>query len=405
MGSLLKMEPMKKPFFILFVGLYFFTFSCSKSQTSAKIPTPVPALTPSSANTMFELSLGPTPTETPEPPEYVIDDLQGTVLILEDGETQPVTAEEEETLGPGDEVILKAGSQASLTLDENTMFHLSENSDVKVDQLVRNDSNGFISHLKLVAGKILSEVEKLQETKSIFEVESGGVVCGVRGTAFEVQMEGGVVHTSTFQGVVLMRNGDEVRQVEANQHVAFNFKRGLFLPKRRLNPMERGRYRRWLALKPVIQRRQRQRAAFMASLPPRERREYLQRMGKVPRKDRLKTLHQMYREKTGPNRPHEGNKPLPHRNQAMENRREKAQARRQERVQAGNSVPKNNRQNLQKRREGNKGLQNHRPSVNQRAHQARPKPSVQNRAPGKAQKGKGPQGNNQKKDKRKRWEK
>ncbi len=242
------------------------------------------------------LTKSPTPFEgTPEPPEYVMEKIKGTVLIKNQDSTAPEEAEEEETVEGGDEIITKNNSEVSLTLDENTMFHLGPNSDVKVSQLLWNNSNGFISRLELRAGKILSEVEKLAQSDSTFEVNSGGVVCGVRGTAFEVQNQEGTVHMSTFHGVVEMKKGALVQRVNANEHSAFLIKRGAFLPNRVLKPAERSHYKVWLKQKAMVQERFRQRQTLhqsMNRLTPEERSLVLQKMGQAKSRNRLKIMRQ-----------------------------------------------------------------------------------------------------------------
>jgi hypothetical protein len=242
---------------------------------------------------------------TPEPPEYVMEKIKGTVLIKSLDSAGPEAAEEEETVESGDEIITKDDSEVSLTLDENTLFHLGPDGDVKVSQLVWNDSNGFISRLELLGGTVLSEVEKLDESRSTFEVSSGGVVCGVRGTAFEVQKQGGAVHMSTFHGIVEMKKDNQVQRVTANQHGAFSLAQGTFLPKRALKPAERNHYENWLKQKAVVQKRYQQRQALLHSmdrLSPAEKNELLQKAGQAKSRDRLKIMREELQKKHLENR-------------------------------------------------------------------------------------------------------
>ncbi len=272
--------------------------SCSKPGSSPSTqlpPTPVSlATTTTPSSGAIPIDLGPTP--TPEPLEYVLEDLKGTVLIRESGENRAEPAAEEETVKEGDEVITKAGSEASLTLDENTLFHLPENSDVKVDQLQPNLSNGFISRLQLLGGRVLSEVEKLGDSHSTFEVESGGVVCGVRGTAFEVFNQDGAVHTLTYHGEVEMHKGNLVQAVVAGHHSAFLLKKGTFQPPRPLRPAEQQHYQNWLRKKAIVQKKQAHRLAVLrglSQLPPAQRSQMMQKLRGVPPKDRMRMMHRM----------------------------------------------------------------------------------------------------------------
>ncbi len=288
-----------KRLFIPFLGaLCVGMLSCSKptAPPSTQLPpTPVsiaPTAAPSSGAIPIDLGSAP----TPEPLEYVLEDLKGTVLIRESGQTQAEPAQEEETVEEGDEIITKAGSEASLTLDENTMFHLSENSDVKVDQLKPNLSNGFINRLLLLGGKVLSEVEKLADSHSTFEVESGGVVCGVRGTAFEVFTQGGAVHTLTYHGEVEMHKGGLVQAVVAGHASAFLLKKGTFQPPRPLRAAEQQHYQNWLRKKAVVQKKQAQRLAAMrrlSQLTPAQRSQMREKLKGVPPKDRMRMMRRV----------------------------------------------------------------------------------------------------------------
>lgn len=290
--------------------------SCSKTGPSTNVPPapteipidmgPVPHPTPSPFVTVASAAtpVNPSnPVETPsepdisgaEPTQYVLENLKGTVEILPVGADQAQIAEEEETVTEGDEIITKPGAEASLTLNETTMFHLSSNSDVKIEELKSNDTGGFLSRLELLEGNVLSEVEKLSESRSTYEVDSGGVVCGVRGTSFEVQKEGDSISTNTFHGVVEMRNGSSVQRIESGHHGAFSFTRNAFASLRTLSPAEKSRYKSWLAIKKVVQRKQAKRLHVLQSLSrlsSADRAKLAAHLKTMDRRDRLKAMHE-----------------------------------------------------------------------------------------------------------------
>ena len=308
---------MKRPLIHWIPLVLAFGLSCTKQGPPAQNPTPAPG-TPSAAGApspaptqdlaaaLSDLTSVTPGTSSPvttvnapvseEPLEYVIEDLKGNVQIRETDTPQEEAAEEEEVVDEGDEVITGSASEASLTLDEETIVHIPQNSDVKVAELRPNPEKGFLSRLELIQGRVLSEVEKLGERHSSFEVESGGVVCGVRGTAFEVRNEGGTIHTSTFHGVVDMRKGDRVQAVVADHHSAFSPQKGGFLPPRPLDDQERGRYQGWLQKKSRVQQKQSRRLAVLRSLSrlsPAEKGRVLESLRGVRPKDRIRRMHQM----------------------------------------------------------------------------------------------------------------
>ena len=231
------------------------------------------------------------------PLQYVIQDLQGGVLIRDKKTGKTERAQEEETVAAGDEVLTQSGAKASLTLNQNTMFRLSENSDIKVEALARRPKGtGFISRLGLLAGKILSEVEDLRKSQSSFEVSSGGVICGVRGTAFEVEKVGKTLQTKTFHGVVEVKKGALQKTVVADQNQGFAFDQDTFLPKRTLTQEERKTYQTWLTQKAVVERKLMERQAVLNSisqLSEEEQADLTRKLEAYPEKDRLKKTREM----------------------------------------------------------------------------------------------------------------
>ncbi len=234
------------------------------------------------------------------PPQYVLEKIQGTVLILSKGTKKPEPAELEETVQGGDEIITRSGSEASLTLNETTMFHLSPDSHVKVAELTRNTPVNFITRLELAAGKILAQVEKLGKSHSVFEIEAGGVVCGVRGTAFEVQKDDSSIQTTTFEGVVEMRKGGLKQLISANHHAEFSRGQNVFQLQRTLTEREKAQFENWQKLQDLVSRRQIERAALLKNydtLPQDEQTRIWQKVQQVKGKDRLKALRQILQEK------------------------------------------------------------------------------------------------------------
>ncbi len=295
---------MPKQLFTLLFLIGLSAFACSKKQADVEmqLPTSIPTVTPVISVTATETSSSPvpTPTETPEPMAYIIEDLKGTVYIIQRGSTELEAAELEEAVEAGDEIITKKNSEVSLTLNSMTMIHLSADSSVKISELKPNGPKGFTSRLKLILGKVLSEVEKLGGSGSVFEVEAGGVICGVRGTSFEVQTQKDTVSASTFSGVIEMKKDKKRQLVKANQRSAFSKKKKIFLAQRALNKAEKNRYKGWLKQKAVIGKKRLERTKLlqtMAFLPLEERNSLKERLSLVGQRSRVRVLHQLLKER------------------------------------------------------------------------------------------------------------
>jgi hypothetical protein len=213
---------------------------------------------------------------------WVLEDVTGTVLLQASGDTfaNPVT--EGQAVHPGDEVITRDASEAVLTLDETTLFRLSEDGDVKVSQLAWNSSGGFVSRLELAAGRVLSEVEKLSDRGSTFEVESGGVICGVRGTSFEVAKTADGVEDSTFNGEVGVAAGGNTQSIGAGEHGGFSNGQNGFLPKRPCTPEEKAAYENWKSKLQYVRGKTRRRWDGLRKIDhmsPEQRRKFMEGNG------------------------------------------------------------------------------------------------------------------------------
>ncbi len=194
------------------------------------------------------------------PAEYDIEDIQGQVQVLEDGAKDWEPAEEGQVVESGDEIKVGDDSQATLMMQSDTSVQLSAGADMKVDQIESNASGGFLSRLEVFAGNVLADVKKhLDESHSSFEIDSDGVVCGVRGTAFSVNSQDNAAQVSTFEGAVNVGNGTESRMVQAGS--MSEFRAGRFFRQRRLEGRELQRFQRWRAFRQTVVRKRMRRLA------------------------------------------------------------------------------------------------------------------------------------------------
>lgn len=184
--------------------------------------------------------------------EYLIEDIQGTnVQVLEEGQSKWEPAEEGQVLESGDEIKTGAGCEATLMLQSETSVRLSEKSALKVERIEANEAGGFLSRLKMSVGHLLADVKKnLQNSRSVFEIESNGVVCGVRGTAFEMTSEGDDVQTATHEGEVEVAGLGQPQRVKAGDFSLFKARKFHLL--RRLDRMETQRFQKWRAVRQLV---------------------------------------------------------------------------------------------------------------------------------------------------------
>ena len=104
----------------------------------------------------------------------------------------------------GEEIVTGNGSTALLSIDTGIGFvNVSENTVVRVNSLQVTNSNGRVTSLLIPKGKVRLQVRRFSNPSSIFNVITPGVVAGVRGTEYVVNVnnEGRSV-ISTFDGAV-----------------------------------------------------------------------------------------------------------------------------------------------------------------------------------------------------------
>lgn len=212
------------------------------------------ALALSAGTLSFRPAFCQTTAASSDPVEYIVEDIQGpNVKVMEENSNTWDAAQEGQVLETGDEIKVGDNSEATLTMQSDTQVHLSADTDLKVGQIEPNADNGFFSRLVVIAGTILADVKKnLMDSHSSFEVEAGGVVCGVRGTAFEVSNNNGDVETLTHEGQVAMSSGGETHLVSAGN--ASSFHGGRFWGVRRLRPEEINRFKKWRAFRIRVRR-------------------------------------------------------------------------------------------------------------------------------------------------------
>ena len=153
---------------------------------------------------------------------YVAQDVNGDVMLLKNGKDRPIVLHEGDEVEPGDEVQVGLDGEATLTFGDDQVIRFEPGTKAKITQADPTPQGGVLTRLQLTAGNLLAEVKHLLEKKSKFEVESGGVICGVRGTIFEVSNDDGEVGTQTHEGVVACSTGSGAEEkVAAGQGASF----------------------------------------------------------------------------------------------------------------------------------------------------------------------------------------
>jgi hypothetical protein len=113
--------------------------------------------------------------------------VKGKVKVLRLTQTKPRNAFEHSKIHEGDRVTTGKKSKATLVMFDGSELEIGPESSMTIAKLEKPSEFEKIIRFKLLVGHLLARVKKLATSSSAFEVEAGGVVCGVRGTVFAVQ--------------------------------------------------------------------------------------------------------------------------------------------------------------------------------------------------------------------------
>src|SRR5262249_31786499 len=115
-------------------------------------------------------------------------DVAGKVQI-QNKKKKKRTAKKASVVAEGEKIITGQDAKATLQMFDGSELKLSPQTEFQVTKVEKPGENDKILHFKLLVGRIFASVKKLSSAKSSFEVEAGGVVCGVRGTQFGMEFD------------------------------------------------------------------------------------------------------------------------------------------------------------------------------------------------------------------------
>jgi len=89
----------------------------------------------------------------------------------------------------GQRVVTDKDSSAVLQFFDGSQLTIKPSTDFWLSKLQQPSDTDKILQFKMFAGNLFAKVTKLASTNSSFEIEAGGVVCGVRGTEFSMNFD------------------------------------------------------------------------------------------------------------------------------------------------------------------------------------------------------------------------
>ncbi len=144
------------------------------------------------------------------PNQGIFTSVTGKVTVKTKKGHKTKKAQKDLTVSEGDRVIANDDAKATIRLFDGSSLEVSPKTEFVLSKLQKPTEQDKTIKFKLIVGELLAAVEKLTTSKSSFEIEAGGVVCGVRGTKFSMNCDGKhnpQVQLHVFEGIVYTIDG------------------------------------------------------------------------------------------------------------------------------------------------------------------------------------------------------
>ena len=127
------------------------------------------------------------------------------------------------TAAEGETVQVGEDGKASLVFFDGSTLDAKPHTQFVLATLQKPSSDEKKLRFTLLFGGLLARVQKLMTATSQFEIEAGGIVCGVRGTEFSLDYDPsmGLVDLKVLEGSVYAKTGGITTTVPAGQERKF----------------------------------------------------------------------------------------------------------------------------------------------------------------------------------------
>jgi hypothetical protein len=157
------------------------------------------------------------------PTQGVLTSVNGKVQIKNKSGKKTRTAKQNSTVVEGERIVTGTDAKATLQLFDGSQLDISPKTDFQLTKLEKPSAEDKVIQFKLFVGRLFASVKKLASSKSSFEVEAGGVVCGVRGTKFAFEFDPGKNHVGlrVDEGTVYTNWNGHTNLFNAGQNADF----------------------------------------------------------------------------------------------------------------------------------------------------------------------------------------
>ncbi len=162
---------------------------------------------------------------TSQPNQAIFVSVDGDVEVILDNGKKTIAAKKDLTVIEGARIIAKTDSSAVLRLFDGSELTVSPQTEFALTKMQKPSAQDKAFKFDLFIGKLEAVVKALTTANSSFEIEAGGVVCGVRGTRFWMECDPRIreVLLNVDEGkVAVQQKGHPTQLVKAGEHRIFN---------------------------------------------------------------------------------------------------------------------------------------------------------------------------------------
>jgi hypothetical protein len=138
---------------------------------------------------MFTFASPSSPAATDKPATGKLVTVSGKVTVFDQAGEQSRIAKKGMKVTEGERIVTSEGASAALEFFDGSQLTLQSGTDISLVRLQKSKTKGNVLKFNLALGRLLAEVTKKLSVNSRFEIEAGGVVCGVRGTKFTLKYD------------------------------------------------------------------------------------------------------------------------------------------------------------------------------------------------------------------------
>jgi hypothetical protein len=133
------------------------------------------------------------------------------------------TAKKGKSVAKNESVVTSQDASAVLEFSDGSQLTLQPGTELSVVELKSSPDQGTVLKFKLALGSLLAEVARMLSVNSRFEIEAGGVTCGVRGTKFTMAYDPGrrKLALGVSEGSVYANSGKTRLVLNAGEQIEF----------------------------------------------------------------------------------------------------------------------------------------------------------------------------------------